>query len=572
MLDESFLQNWCVTKIGVIGPGIVGMPMAALLADASIQIGSQKPARVIVVQRKSVTSGWKVEAINSGRSPIGGIEPFLDGIVSRAVAAGRLSATHNYSELSDADAILICVQTDKHGLEPDYGPLFDALDHLIPVLKKRPAGKIPVIIFESTLAPSSMHTVIQNHFAQAGLLEGRDLLLGNSPNRVMPGRLVERIKTSDKIVAGIHPLTPRLIQRLYASIVTEGTLLPTNSLTAEVVKTLENAYRDVRIAFSSEVVRFCDEQGIDYYPLRDRVNRQVSQADDASMNPNSVPSGALLIPTIGVGGHCLPKDGILLWWRRIERGADTRQSLILMARTINEESPSATIRLVEKTFGDISGQSIALLGAAYRFNSEDTRNSPTLALAKQLLDKACAVTIHDPFVKVTDQNLKKFNLQLYFTNDLDHALEKARVVIFCTAHQFYLQAKDQILAKAPFLHGIIDGCNLFRPEDFNHSSEFTGIGRGTKSPEEGFVHAVGDGFRAVERGLANEVLSLITFLNDTYAKDRFNQIVFQEVQRLAATCTTGCKIADYGPLDSCKLYPGFSSRLADCARQASPEA
>ena len=112
-ITQEFLNKWSVKKIGVIGPGIVGMPMAALLANARIKIGSDKPAEVVVIQRNSRFSGWKVDAINSGQSTIGGIEPGLDSIVSQLVNQKLLRASHNYSELKDADIILVSVQTDK---------------------------------------------------------------------------------------------------------------------------------------------------------------------------------------------------------------------------------------------------------------------------------------------------------------------------------------------------------------------------------------------------------------------------------------------------------------------------
>ncbi|MGH7657895.1 MAG: nucleotide sugar dehydrogenase, partial [Gemmatimonadales bacterium] len=343
-----------------------------------IRIGSPDPAHVLVIQRDSPTSGWKVEAINSGRSPIGGVEPDLDRIVRDAVLGGTLSASHDIGQAADADVILVCVQTDRAGNAPDYGPLYSALDGLADALGKGPPrDQPPLVIIESTLAPSSMTTVIRERFAAHGLTEGTDVLLGNSPNRVMPGRLVERIAESDKLVAGLDPRTPRLIERLYAHIVTRGELLPTSSLTAEIVKTLENAYRDVRIAFTAEIARYCDAHDLDFYSVRRQVNERIRQADRANEDPDSVPSGGLLVPTLGVGGHCLPKDGILLWWRRRETDGDTGGSLILKARTINDESPGNTLDLAERRFGDYRTGKVALLGVAYRLNSEDTRNSPT---------------------------------------------------------------------------------------------------------------------------------------------------------------------------------------------------
>jgi len=110
--------NWVVKKIAVVGPGIVGMPMATLLADARICEGSDEPAKVVVVQRASKTSGWKVDAINRGETVIGGVEPGLDALAAAAVKEGILSATSNYDDVADADMILVSVQTDKDGFGP----------------------------------------------------------------------------------------------------------------------------------------------------------------------------------------------------------------------------------------------------------------------------------------------------------------------------------------------------------------------------------------------------------------------------------------------------------------------
>jgi UDP-N-acetyl-D-mannosaminuronic acid dehydrogenase len=568
-LSDGIQQDWKVEKIGVIGPGIVGMPMAALLANARIKIGTSEPAKVCVVQRNSINSGWKVEAINQGKSVIGGIEPGINEIIEKNVKDGILSASWDYNSLSDADVILIAIQTDKAGFAPDYVPLFGGLSSLAEALQKKPANKIPLIIFESTLAPSSMNTLMKDHFAKYGLIEGKNILLGNSPNRVMPGRLVDRVIKSDKLTAGLHPDTPKMIQHLYKHIVTEGTLYATNSLTAEVVKTLENAYRDVRIAFASEIVRYCDEHNIDFYTLRNKVNSKLAQNDSASDDPNAVPSGGILIPTVGVGGHCLPKDGILLWWRRIESGADTKNSLILKSRIINDQSPAETIKLMERNFGKIDGKKISILGAAYRFNSEDTRNSPTLQLALQLQQKGCKVLIHDPYVKVTDQNLLKYNLNNVFTRDLIKSVNEAEFIIVGTAHQMYFEEREQILSKAPDLKGVLDGCNIFRIDDFKNTGiKYCGIGRGTEAPENEFVNFVYDSFRTMETGLANEVHAICNFLNTHYASNDFNKVSFPDVQTLAGSCSTGCIIANTGKIEGVPEYRNFSSQLARDAFEA----
>ena len=563
------MNTWRVRKIVVVGPGIVGMPMAAMLAHSRVCIGSDQPAQVVVLQRNSNTSGWKVDAINAGRSVIGGLEPELDRITRESVDTALLRASHDPAELIEADVILICVQTDRNGNGPDYGPMMAALTTIAAALRMKPNGKIPLIIFESTLAPSTMVTVIQQHFARYGLIEGRDILLGNSPNRVMPGRLIERVAESDKLIGGLQPRTVDMISHLYAGIVTRGTLHPTNSITAELVKTLENAYRDIRIAFSAEIVRYCDAHNIDYYQVREDINRRLACTDAASANPLAVPTGSMLIPTIGVGGHCLPKDGILMSWRRFETQAGSRHSLVMAARAINDASPGYTVRLAEDNFGILDTANIALLGTAYRFDSEDTRNSPTLPLARLLINKGCRVTLHDFYVKASDQNLQSSELQHHFTNDLTRAISNAEYIFFCAGHRRYADILKCIADMAPQLRGIVDGCNLFqRSNAARLGIPYTGIGRGSHQPEPAFIDFVFYCFRALERGVANEVQALVTFLNQEYGVDDFNCIDFTEVQRIARTCVTCCDIVDPAPIEAIPPFNGFMPNLVRCAHMA----
>jgi UDP-N-acetyl-D-mannosaminuronic acid dehydrogenase len=560
-------ETWKIEKIGVIGPGIVGMPMASMLAKARIRIGTDTPAKVLVVQRDSRNSGWKVDCINSGKSVIGGIEPELDDITREGVEAGVLSATSDFSKLSDADVVLVSVQTDKKGFEPDYGPLFGALEKLAEALSHKPADKIPLVVFESTLAPTTMDTLIRELFKKHGLIEGKDILLGNSPNRVMPGRLVERIRKSDKLAGGLHPETPKLIAKLYNHIVTEGEVYQTNSLTAEIVKTLENAYRDVRIAFSTEIVRYCDENNIDFYKVRDKVNAKLSQTDAATSDPNAVPSGGILIPMLGVGGHCLPKDGILLWWRNIERGTDTYNSLILNSRLINDDSPVHTFLQAENQFGSMKGKKIALLGVAYRFNSEDTRNSPTLTLANYLRDKGYNYIMHDPYVKEDDQNLEKYNQQGKYERNLSEALKDADYIILCNSHKEYIDQLEMIASSSKSLKGMVDACNIYQASWFEAKGiPYTGIGRGKENPSEDFVGFVFKSFQSMENGLGMELANLIAFYNSNYAFDEFNKVKFSEVQRLARTCSTGCEIADAIPVKDVSTYKGFTPKLSEIAQ------
>lgn len=550
------------TKYAVIGPGIVGMPMAALLADATRRLDSV-PGEVVVIQRYSPTSAWKIGAINHGKSPIGGIEPDLDRLVATNAAAGTLRASHAYGEVQDADVILICVQTDRRGMAPDYGPLYEALHGVAAALSKAPVRKRPLIVIESTLAPSTMHSIVRPLFAVYGLREGFEISLGNSPNRVMPGRLVTRLTGAIKIVGALQPETARRISQVYNRIVTHGRTLETNSLTAEVVKTLENAYRDVRIAFAAELVRWCDAHDVDFFALRERVNSRLENSDSASYDGTAVPSGALLVPTVGVGGHCLPKDGILLWWRAVERSMPSDGSVILGARVINDESPGETLRIGQALGLHASGRRIAVLGAAYRPDSSDTRNSPSLELALLLREAGASVTVHDPYVRQQDANLARLNLTSAFSDSLESALSDAEAVFVGTGHGVYREMPALMHKIAPRVRVLVDGANLFRAAAFDGMDvRYGGIGRGRRKPSSELIESVIMQFRAVERAVANEVAEVSVLLNEYYAEGDENAIEFDTVQVLARTCATGCTIVDCGPVHAFPTAAGFVSRLA----------
>ncbi len=552
-------------KIVVVGPGIVGMPMAALLADARICIGSDQPARVTVLQRASPSSAWKVDAINAGQSPIGGVEPHLDEIVRRAVANGLLGATHDVATVRDADVILISVQTDKRGIAPDYGPLFGAIDAIAQELVQREASVTPLVVFESTLAPSSLNTVVRERFAAAGLVEGRDLLLAHSPNRVMPGRLVERVASSDKLVSGLSREATRLTAQLYRHVVTAGALHETSAINAEMAKTLENAYRDVRIALAAELAAHCDREDINYFALRDAVNTELQDGDDASHSPFAIPTGALLVPMVGVGGHCLPKDGVLLWWRAQESGADTDRSIILASRIINDGGPARVQARLARLIGPLVGRTIAILGVAYRGDAEDTRNAPGLALAHLLVAAGAEVRLHDPHVRRTDPNLLASGLHTLFGGSLDDVLDGAHAVVLAAPHVAYADVLPSLVRNAAG-RAMFDGVQLL-PQHLRRQAGVDGIGRGTKAPPPWLVREAAQAARAVALGVAREVAWLADRLNRQFGLTGYGAADADEVLRLVRTCPTGGNLPD--PMSSLPdLGPVWSgSRLAQCAAQ-----
>jgi predicted nucleic acid-binding protein len=205
---------------------------------------------------------------------------------------------------------------------------------------------------------------------------------------------------------------------------------------------------------------------------------------------------------------------------------------------------------------------IALLGVAYRFNSEDTRNSPTLALANYLRENKVKYVMHDPYVKENDQNLLRFKQQDHLTHNLKEALEFADYVFICSAHKEYIDNAETIISTEN-VKGIFDASNIYNRKIFtNNPEKYTGIGKGTDMPSEDFVEFVYESFLAMEKGLGHELLGLINFYNENYAFDEYNKVKFEDVQRLAKTCSTGCEIADADAVDRIPSYNDFSSILA----------
>ncbi|HEY7028353.1 MAG TPA: UDP binding domain-containing protein, partial [Gemmatimonadales bacterium] len=219
----------------------------------------------------------------------------------------------------------------------------------------------------------------------------------------------------------------------------------------------------------------------------------------------------------------------------------------------------------ERTFGSLRGRRVALLGAAYRGNSEDTRNSPTLYFARLLRERGIPFIIHDPYVYPEDQNLRRFELGGHFTRELPVALEGAEVVALCTPHRVYAEGWEEIRRESRQLVAVLDACHLLPRATSFDGLKHSGIGRGRHKPSPALVDAVFAGFQAVEIGVGNEVQALVQFLNSRYADTEFNRVRFEDVQEIAGTCPTGCAIADPAGVPSVPVVEGFESRLVAVA-------
>ncbi|MHA1780178.1 MAG: nucleotide sugar dehydrogenase, partial [Candidatus Thorarchaeota archaeon] len=232
---------------------------------------------------------------------------------------------------------------------------------------------------------------------------------------------------------------------------------PTDALTAEVVKTTENAYRDVQIAFANEIALLCENIGVDVYNVRDLVNRS--------------PHRNMHLPGAGVGGHCLPKDSWLLAF-----GARGRHQprLLALAREINDGMPRHMAELCEDALGQagksLYGAKVAVLGIAYLENSDDTRNSPAFTLIKALEVLGAQPIVHDPYV--TEVN------GIEIVRDLDEAIEGADCIALVTAHSEYFNIKLPHLKSIMRTPVIVDGRKVFNKDECEQQGFiFRGIGR-----------------------------------------------------------------------------------------------
>jgi len=286
------------TKLAVIGMGYVGIPAAVLFADV-------EGFEVVGVQRRSQRSGWKIDFLNQKRSPFPENEPEIAELIRRAVLEKKsFRVTNDIDAVADADVILIDVQTP---VEEDHKPRYESLIEVsgqIGELIRRGA----LVCVESTVAPGTTINVVKSILEkQSRMKTGSDFNLAFSYERVMVGRLIHNIRRYPRIVGGITPACGERAAELYRRIVMAPVMI-TDALTAEVAKTVENAYRDVNIAFANEVALICESLGVDVFEVRQLVN---NLPNDPS-NPAANPVRNMHVPGAGVGGHCLPKDSWLL--------------------------------------------------------------------------------------------------------------------------------------------------------------------------------------------------------------------------------------------------------------------
>lgn len=445
-MEEQYLTkiNERTLKVGVIGLGYVGLPVALMIAEQGFDVVG------LDVDEE------KMQMLRKGESPIKGDEPGLQELVMAAKEYKFLPTT-DYAHAADRDIILIAVDTPINNSTrvPEYKNLKAALSSLALVLKKD-----ALVIIESTIAPGTIDTVVRPLLEEkTGFTLNKDFYLGHCPERVMPGKLLHNLAHYDRVVGGSTPEVATVMKEFYCTYV-KGELDTSDIATAEVVKTTENYYRDVQIAFANQLAINCEIRGVDVYKVRELVNK-VEHRD-------------VHLPGAGVGGHCIPKDGLLnvAFLRNSDQiVAQLPIKMAELAREINDYMPIHMGELLLDGLHelDINPQqaTVAVLGYAYLANSDDDRNSPTESLIQYLNGKVGTIRIHDPYVQ-------------RYVSDLADVLGSVDAVVLMVAHNDYRNVGLADLSGHVKTKLLIDGRNFFdKLEAGKHGFLYKGIGNTT---------------------------------------------------------------------------------------------
>jgi UDP-N-acetyl-D-glucosamine dehydrogenase len=355
-------------RIGVIGLGYVGLPLAEAFALAGFSVTGFD------------IDGDKVRQLNEGRTYIRHIS---DARIGAIVGSGKFRASADYADIGDMEAILICVPTPLTRFrEPDLKFVISTGEAIAPHLR---AGQL--IVLESTTWPGTTTEVLKPILEGGGLVSGGDFYLAYSPERESPGDNDFGTASIPKVVGGDGEVAARLAAVLYGQVV--ETIVPVSSAaTAEAVKLTENIFRAVNIALVNELKLVYDRMGIDVWEVVDAAKTK--------------PFGYMpFYPGPGLGGHCIPIDPFYLTWKAREHGLSTR--FIELAGEINTDMPRHVVRRLAEALDahaakGLNGARILLIGLAYKKNVDDTRESPALTIIELLEERGAAVEYYDPFV------------------------------------------------------------------------------------------------------------------------------------------------------------------------------
>ncbi len=355
------------SKICVLGLGYIGLPTASTFATHGLNV-------VGVDINPQVISTLRNGSIHIN-------EPGLRSLVREALESGRLLIR---SSPVEADAFIIAVPTPFYEHEQgqyngkdyrraDMRAVTSAAESIIPHLRR---GNL--VVLESTSPPRTTVDLVQPILEKSGLKAGADFLLVYSPERVLPGRIIQELTENARVIGGINQASSEAGRDLYAHFVT-GEIVLTDATTAEMVKLMENTSRDVNIAVANEFSRLADRFGVDIWEAISIANRH--------------PRVKILNPGPGVGGHCISVDP----WFLVEAAPDLVE-IIPAARRVNDGQPQFVLSILQKILGnDFSGKPVAVLGLAFKADVDDLRESPAIDITRRLVEAGAVVSCYEPY-------------------------------------------------------------------------------------------------------------------------------------------------------------------------------
>lgn len=399
-------------KICVLGLGYIGLPTASTFATYGMKV-------VGVDVNEGVVNG-----LQNGQLHL--YEPGLRTLVQAALHSGNLVVS---GQPEPADAFIIAVPTPYHGdKRADLSFVKSAAEMIVPHLQR---GNL--VVLESTSPPMTTCKIVAPILEKSGLKAGEDFYLAYSPERVLPGQILRELIENARVIGGITAASAEAGRDLYATFV-RGEIILTDATTAEMVKLMENTYRDVNIAVANEFSRLADRFGVDVWEAISLANRH--------------PRVKVLTPGTGVGGHCISVDP----WFLVEAAPDLAQ-VIRAARQVNDAQPHFVVELVGRALDGLRGKRIAALGLAYKPAVDDLRESSAVEVVRLLLKAGANVTAFEPYKP--DPRLDGIKTAM----TLADAISTAEAVLLLVAHPELKNLDPRELAKLTPARTAIDLVN-----------------------------------------------------------------------------------------------------------------
>jgi len=404
-----------IARIGVIGLGYVGLPLAVDKAVAGYNVVG------FDIQQK------RVDMVNQGVNYIGDV---VDEELRDMVRLGRLRATTDYGEIQNLDVVTICVPTplDKNK-QPDLTFIRNSAKE---VAKRLHVGML--VVLESTTYPGTTEEEVKPILESTGLKCGTDFFLAFSPERVDPGNKQYNVKNTPKVVGGVTPVCTKVAASLYSNVLQSDVFEVSSPKVAELEKLYENTFRNVNIALANELALICDRMGISVWEVIEAATTK--------------PYGFMAFyPGPGLGGHCIPIDPFYLSWKAKEYDYYTK--MIETSAVINDAMPEFVVdrvyRILNRFKKALNGSTVLVLGVAYKKDIDDIRESPALKVISLLEKEGANVIYNDPYIPSFTLSGKVHN-SVPITSDL---LNSADLVLITTDHSGY--DYDLIVEQAPFV-------------------------------------------------------------------------------------------------------------------------